>query len=95
MPFDTPRPAHCLTFEQACEITGALRPVSPDAPAWFATVPLSSPDYGKVFPHSSANPAFTAYSFDRAGDRFARLCPAPEGQWLEVQGRHFEIVGAA
>lgn len=71
------------------------RPVTTEDPAWFFCGGQASPDYGKVFASKSAGDQFTRYDFDRAGDSFARLCPAPEGDWLEVQGRLFRIVGEA
>ena len=82
-----------FTFADACEIVGGGRPVSLADPAWFSCGPKTSPDYGCVFWASSANPALTIYSFDREGLNFARLCPAPDGDWLEVQGRLFRIAG--
>lgn len=94
------RPAHCLTFEQAREIVAGPRPVTHDDPAWFFCggqfLGDGTPrdDYGKVFASPSANPALTRYDFDRSGT-FARLCPAPEGEWLEVQGRLFKIVAVS
>lgn len=84
MPLDT-------TTQTRPEALTGVRPVCASDPAWFATVPQTLPDYGKVFPSKSADPRLTRYDFDRQGNSFARLCPAPDGEWLEVQGRLFKI----
>lgn len=90
MPLDT-------TTQTRPEALTGVRPVTQEDPAHFMTgrIGMKHPDYGKVFPRSSAYPAFTAYSFDRDGLSFARLCPAPDGEWLEVQGRLFKVEVAA
>lgn len=91
MPLDT-------TTQTRPEALTGVRPVTHDDPAgfWcggrFIGDGSLRDDYGKVFASQSANPAFTRYDFDRSGT-FARLCPAPDGEWLEVQGRLFKIEG--
>lgn len=90
MPFDT-------TTQTRPEALTGVRPVTQEDPAGFAcgrrfrSDGTPRADYGKVFASSSANPALTRYDFDRGGFSFARLCPAPDGEWLEVQGRLFKI----
>lgn len=95
MPLTTTQTAPSF-FEEACAIItppNGLRPVSRRDPAGFLTgrVGPVHADYGKVFASQSADPRLTRYDFDRDGYSFARLCPAPDGEWLEVQGRLFRI----
>lgn len=87
-----------MPFDATTQSRPEARPVTHADPAWFSCGRLlkdgsENPDYGKVFASKSANPTLTRYDFDRNGDHFACLCPAPEGKWLEVQGRLFLIEG--
>lgn len=93
---------HALTADAAA-LHGAAtgpRPVTHDQPAHFhcgrrfTADGLPRADYGTVYARP-ARDGLTSYSYDREGNQLARRCVAPEGQYLECQGRGFLIVEAA
>lgn len=80
------------------QVKTGLRPVTHEDPAGFWCGRFNRDgtpraDYGTVYAFKSADQRLTRYFFDRQEDEFARSCIAPEGDWLEVQGRLFRIVG--
>lgn len=88
MAFDT------ATYETA-------RPVTQQDPAHFhcgrrfTADGQPRADYGTVYARRNpVDPRLTDYSYDREGNQLARRCVAPEGQYLECQGRGFLIVEA-